>query len=150
DTPIPPIAERIAIADFEQVALSATRLSDFHHADWTRHLFWSKRGDGLFVVIDSVRFEEDDDYSLTCTWRTPAFARLRLTDRSWATQQGDHVFTIRWSEPYAVTSDEETDQGSVNPYVLRQRLFARQSDSFRSPERTFQNLFYVRSVRSQQ
>ncbi|HVU14912.1 MAG TPA: hypothetical protein VHD90_26740 [Phototrophicaceae bacterium] len=142
DTPIPPIAEWIAAADFDHVGLSVTRLSDFHHADWTRHIFWSKRGDGLFVVIDSARFQQDGDYSLTCTWRTPGYARL--SDRSWATQQGDHTFTLRWSESLSATSGEETDQGSVRPYVLRQQAFVSRAASFRPIESVFQNLFYVR------
>jgi hypothetical protein len=139
DTPLPPIAQHVASADFTHTALTSTRLSSFHHADWTRHLFWSKRAD-LFVVIDSADFTADAPYALTCTWRTPAYAEI-VEGCSWQAPQGDHTFTLRWGEPLDATSEQETEQGGALPYVLRQR----KGGSFKAGERvTFQNLFYVR------
>ena len=76
DGPMPPIAERVAIADFDSVALTSTKVNDYHHTDWTRHLFLSKPGDGFFVIIDRVSFKADGPYSLTCSWRTPGHAEL--------------------------------------------------------------------------
>src|SRR5690606_34079013 len=70
-TLLPPIAERVAIADFPRLALTTTRVNDYHNTDWTRHLFWSKREGGFFVVIDRVQFKADGPWSLTCSWRTP-------------------------------------------------------------------------------
>lgn len=139
NTPLPPIAERLAATDFAPVGLTATRLSDFHHADWTRHIFWSKTGDGLFVVIDALVFQQDGDYSATCTWRTPGYARLE--ERGWQARQGKQRFSLRWSEALNVTSEEETDQGAAVPYVLRQT----KAGGFQARETiSFQNVFYVR------
>lgn len=140
DTPLPPIAERVAVADFPAAGLTVTRLSDYHHADWTRHVFWSKAGTGCFVVIDRTVFQADGPYSLTCTWRTPAFAAIE--GRRWVSDQGHHRFTLVAGTSLPSTCDEEFDQGACAPYVLRQR----RAGSYRArDEVTFQNLFYVRA-----
>ncbi|MEI7552861.1 MAG: hypothetical protein WCL24_11080 [Verrucomicrobiota bacterium] len=140
DTPMPPLGEKLALADFPATALTVTRLSDYHHTVWTRHLFWSKAGDGCFVVIDRTQFQADGPYSLTCSWRTPAFAAL--AGRRWQSDQGRHRFTLVAGTAVPATCEEEFDQGACAPYVLRQRLAGthRAGD-----EATFQNLFYVRA-----
>jgi len=140
DTPLPPIAERVALADFPAVGLTVTRLSDYHHTVWTRHIFWSKAGDGCFVVIDRTAFQADGPYSLTCSWRTPGFAELH--DRRWHSDQGQHRFTLVASSNVAATCEVDSDQGACEPYVLRQR---RAGSHRAGDEATFQNLFYVRS-----
>lgn len=140
DTRLPPIAECVATADFSPAALTVTRLSDYHHTTWTRHLFWSKAGEGCFVVIDRVAFEADGPYSLTCSWRTPGYAEL--AGRRWRADQGTHRFTLVASDHVAATCEEEFDQGACAPFVLRQR---RAGSQRASDEATFQNLFYVRA-----
>jgi hypothetical protein len=143
DTPMPPIAEKIASADFPAFALTVTRLSDYHHTEWTRHLFWSKAAGGAFVVIDRVAFQADGLFSLTCTWRTPGYAALE--GRRWIADQGDHRFTLVCADHVPATCEVETDQGSCEPYVLRQR---RAGSHRAGDEASFQNLFYVRSQNS--
>jgi len=141
DTPMPPIAERVAIADFDTVALTATKVNDTHHTDWTRHLFWSKPGDGFFVVIDRVNFKADGPYSLTCSWRTPGHADLE--GRRWRSDQGNHRFTVVSSSAVASTCEVETDQGACAPYVLRQRLAGAHQDG---DVESFQNLLTVSAL----
>lgn len=138
NTPMPPIAEKIASADFPAFALTVTRLSDYHHTDWTRHLFWSKAAGGAFVVIDRVAFHADGPYSLTCTWRTPGYATL--SGRRWIADQGDHRFTLVCADHVPATCEVETDQGSCEPYVLRQR---RAGSHRAGDEASFHNLFHV-------
>lgn len=140
DTPLPPIAERVASADFPAFALTVTRLSDYHHTTWTRHLFWAKLGGSVFVVIDRVAFAADGDYSLTCTWRTPNYAELH--GRRWHSDQGAHRFTLVAGDHLPSTCDEEFDQGACAPFVLRQR---RAGHHRAGEEASFQNLFYVRA-----
>jgi hypothetical protein len=138
--PVAPIAEWLAVDNFPNVGLSATRLADYHHTEWTRHIFWSRRGEGVFVVIDSVAVREDGSYSMMCTWRTPGYAAL--DGRTWRARQGEHAFTLRCSEDLPATSAEERDQGGAAPYVLRQF----RDGEFKAGEPVaFQNLFYVRS-----
>ena len=140
DTPMPPIAEKLATADFAPVGLTVTRLPDYHHTVWTRHIFWSKTGEGWFVVIDRVAFASDGPYSLTCSWRTPGFAALN--GRRWHADQGQHRFTLVAGTNVPATCEEEADQGACVPYVLRQR----RAGSYRAGEEaSFQNLFYVRA-----
>ncbi|HND61081.1 MAG TPA: hypothetical protein PLB90_06340 [Opitutaceae bacterium] len=139
DTLMPPVGERRAIADFAPAGLIVTRLSDYHHAEWTRHLFWSKAGDGCFVVLDRVRFTSDGPFSVTCTWRTPAFAEQ--SGRRWVSEQGTHRFTLVAGANYPSTCEEEFDQGACAPYVLRQRTAGVRRAG---EELSFQNLFYVR------
>jgi hypothetical protein len=140
DTPMPPIAEKLALADFAPVVLTVTRLSDYHHTEWTRHIFWSKPGDGWFVVIDRTVFQADGPYSLTCSWRTPAYAELH--GRRWRSDQGQHRFTLVAGSNVPATCEEESDQGACAPFVLRQR---RAGVHRTGDEATFQNLFYVRA-----
>ncbi len=139
DTPMPPIAELVAGADFPPVTLTISRLSDYHHTEWTRHIFWSKAGAGCFVVIDRTVFQSDGPYSLTCTWRTPGHAEL--AGRRWTSLQGQHRFTLVAGTNVPATCDIDSDQGACEPYVLRQR---RAGSHRAGDEATFQNLFYVR------
>lgn len=142
-TPLPPLAEWITAADFPAIALSATRMNPIHHTCWTRYIFWAKPGDGFFVVIDAVEFQEAGPYTVTCTWRTPGYAELQ--GRSWRSRQGDHVFTLRFSQELLATSEEQGLQGAANPYVLRQR----QCGVYDARSLvTFQNLFHVRPISS--
>jgi hypothetical protein len=139
DTLLPPLAEWLAAADFSQVALSATRVNDVHHTDWTRYLFWFKEGDGFFVVLDAVEIKADGPYSVTCTWRTPGYAELH--DRAWQARQGDHLFTLRCSQPLPMTCEEQELDGASAPYELHQ---VQAGEHKRGDLVTFQNLFYVR------
>ncbi|MBN1284474.1 MAG: hypothetical protein JXB47_03670 [Anaerolineae bacterium] len=139
DTPMPPIAEWLAADDFARVGLGATRLSDYHHTDWDRCVFWSKAGKGFFVVIDAVRTQAAGPYSFNCTWRTPGYAEL--DGRTWRARQGRYRFTLRCSEALDATSEEEQDQGGSVPYVLRQR---KEGDFEPGDQVVFQNVFYVR------
>lgn len=140
---MPPIAEKIASADFPAFALTVTRLSDYHHTTWTRHLFWSKAAGGAFVVIDRVAFQTDGPYSLTCTWRTPGYAALE--GRRWVADQGTHRFTLICADHVPATCEVDTDQGACEPYALRQR---RAGSHRAGDEASFQNLFYVRPQNS--
>lgn len=139
DTPLQPFAEWLATDTFDHVGLSVTRLNDVHHADWTRHIFWSRRDGEYFVVVDLAEFQADGPYSLTCSWRTPGYARL--DGSGWTAGQGRHLFTLRNADGVRMTSDEEQEQGGAIPYVLRQY----QSGEYaRGDMVAFQNLFYVR------
>jgi hypothetical protein len=141
DTPMPPIAERIAVADFPATALTVTRLSDYHHTDWTRHLFWSKAGGGCFVCLDHVAFQRSGPFSVTCTWRTPGHAAL--AGRTWRSDQGNHRFTLTAGRDLAATVEIDTDQGACSPYCLRQR----EAGEFTAgDELVFPNLFAVRPL----
>ena len=143
EAPMPPIAARLAVDDFAPIGMTVTRLSDYHHAEWTRHIFWSKADEGCFVVIDRAVFQADSPASLTCTWRTPGYAELH--GRRWHADQGDHRFTLVSGSDVPMTCEEETDQGAAAPFVLRQRL----AGDYRSGgEVSFQNLFYVRPLGS--
>lgn len=137
-TSLPPFAELLAMGDFAAVGVTSTRLNSYHHADWTRHIFWSKPGDGFFVVIDSVVADADGPFSLTCTWRTPAYATL--DGRTWQSDQGQHRFMLRAGEHLQVSNIEETDHGASRPYVLRQV----KAGDFRAGDHVaFHNLFYT-------
>ena len=138
-TPMPPIAEWLTVDEWDHVGISATRLFDYHNTAWTRHLFWAKAGAGFFVVMDVVDIQEDGPYSLTCTWRTPAYATLQ--GRTWENVQGDHRFTLRAGRSYAATNEQEDEPGAARPYVLRQT----QRGTYPTGSAiTFQNLFFVR------
>lgn len=141
NTPMPPIAEQVALADFPAHALTVTRVNDYHHTEWTRHLFWSKQGDGFFVVIDRVAFQADGPYSLTCSWRTPGYAAL--DGRHWRTEQGEHRLTITSGSEVAATCEVDTDQGACSPYGLRQR---RAGEHHAGDEASLQNLLTVRAL----
>ncbi|MGQ9555164.1 MAG: hypothetical protein ACUVWR_13760 [Anaerolineae bacterium] len=139
DTPLPPIAEWLAVDDFPRLGLSASCVSPYHHADWSRHIFWSKAGDGFFVVMDVVHFNADGPYTVTCTWRTPGYAALN--ERAWESRQGDDTFALICGEEVQAISEAEGQQGAASPYVLRQF----REGEFRAGDAiTFQNLFHVR------
>ncbi len=143
--PIPPIAEWLALDDFPQVGLSVTRLNDYHHTTWDRHLFWSKGEADFFVVMDNVIPDVAGDYSAVCTWRSLVYAEF--DGRSLFADQGRHRFTLRCSESLESTCEEERDQGAANPYVLHQY----KGGSYQKGELIgFQNVFYVRPIGTEQ
>ncbi|MCC6419458.1 MAG: hypothetical protein IT429_14590, partial [Gemmataceae bacterium] len=137
--PLPPLAACVATADYAPAALSVTRLPDCAQMDWTRHVFWARDGAGWFVVVDRVDFKSDGRHSLTCTWRTPAWAAL--AGRRWHSLQGSHRFELVAGDHVAATCEEEANQGASRPYVLRQRLTGHHAVG---EAVSFQNLFYVR------
>ena len=141
NSPIPPIAEWLALDDFPQAGLSVTRLNDYHHTAWSRHLFWAKGLQNFYVVIDCVSPEADGEYSLVCSWRSLMYASLQ--GRTWTSDQGDHCFTLCCSEPLYATNEEERDLGAVSPYVLHQFKGGRYAQN--EPV-TIQNVFYVRPI----
>ena len=139
--PIPPIAEWLAVDDFSHADLSVTRLNDYHHTAWSRHIFWSKGQADFFVVMDCIIPEVEGDYSAVCTWRTLGYAALE--GRTWRADQGDHKFVLRSSETLPTICEEERDLGAANPYVLHQFMGGR----YQAGEvASFQNLFSVRAI----
>jgi hypothetical protein len=143
DSPMPPIAEWLAADDFTQAGMSVTRLNDYHHTAWNRHLFWAKGQKEYYVVMDRIVPEVEGDYSAICTWRTLIYASME--GRTWQADQGDHRFTLRTSEALTSFCEEERDLGAANPYVLHQV----KGGHYRQGEPvTFQNIFYVRSLKS--
>ena len=146
DTPVPPIAELLALDDQSQVGFSVTRLSSYHHTTWDRHLFWSKGISGqedFFVVVDNIIPEVQGDFSAVCTWRSLAYAEVE--GHTWRADQGKHRFTLAWSDAMPVTCTEERDLGAANPYVLHQIKGGR----YRMGEAIeFQNVFCVRLIDS--
>ncbi len=139
--PVPPIAEWLAADDFPTTGLSSTRLSNYHHTQWTRHIFWRKAGHGFYVVIDCLNSQDPNSrpYSFTCTWRTPAYAELE--GRAWQTAQGDHRFSLHSSEHLLVSTEIEDGQNAAAPYLLHQV----KSGLYSAGQTTsFQNLFYTR------
>jgi len=144
-TLISPAAEWLAVDDFSTVALSATRVNECHYATWTRHLFWAKRGDGWFVVIDNIHIRQAGPYSFICTWRTPAFARI--DDQQWVVKQGRHVFRLTWDGLSAIESEALGEQGAASPFVLHQ---TQSGDYAAGAQTTFCNLFYSRPAEDAQ
>jgi len=135
----PPFAIWESVADFPGAGVSVTTLKDYHQADWTRFIFWSKKAEQFFVVFDTATVQADGPFSFTCTWRTPAYAEL--ADRCWSTRQGDYRFELRWSESLTATqevSEAADKQGAANPFVLRQI----KAGEFKAGDSiSFQNLF---------
>ncbi|MCC7353361.1 MAG: hypothetical protein IT330_06340 [Anaerolineae bacterium] len=138
NTPLPTLAEWLSADDFPTAALSATRVNDAHHTDWTRYLFWSKVGDGFFVVMDAVETKQQGPYACTCTWRTPGYAELN--GRFWRARQGEHLFTLCASRMLPMTNEEQGPSGASNPYVLRQR---QEGEYAAGTVISFQNLLHV-------
>ena len=168
ETLLSPVAEWLSVDDFPTVSLSATRVNEDHRASWTRHLFWSKRGDGWFAVLDAMQPRQAGPFSFTCTWRTPGYAEIRdgvwgrgeasppdlgaarpdgdaspLRGNApvWEARQGDHVFRLAWAGDVSAVSEAQGVQGASNPYTLRQT----QSGEYAAGSWvTFHNLFYSR------
>lgn len=139
NTLLPPIAECLAVDDFEKAGVSITRIAGYHHADWTRHIFWSKQDAGFFVVFDAIETTAEGPFSFTCTWRTPGYAAL--DGRTWQARQGAHRFTLRSSQTLPMTNEAAERDGAARPYILRQF----QAGDYEAGDWvTFQNLFYVR------
>ncbi len=141
DLPVPPITEWLALDDFPQAGLSVTRLNEYHHTAWSRHLFWNKGEHDFILVVDCITPAVDGEYAAVCTWRSLVFASLE--GRTWRADQGRQRFTLRSSEALCMTNQEERDLGAANPYVLHQF----QGGTYRKGEPfTFQNVFYVRPL----
>ena len=139
--PQAPITAWEAVDDFEHAGITITRVPGDQGASWKRLLFWSKRGDGFFVVLDQIEFCDPGEYSLTCTWRTPGFAKL--AGRRWHAEQGDHRFELITGETLRSEVEEEIGLGACNPYVLRQY----KGGNYEQGEiQGFQNLFSARSL----
>ena len=130
-----------ALANFDDVTMTATTLPSFNGADWTRQVLWL-RGK-YFVVIDTASFNEDGDYDLTCTWRSLPIAELDA-DGVWRAEVADARFELHNADGLEQQSiherGESTEQIAVDPYVLRQHqaLKAR-----RGEHASIKNMFFT-------
>jgi hypothetical protein len=130
-----------ALANFDDVSMSATTLPGFNGADWTRNILWLHGK--YFVVIDTARFNEDGNYDLTCTWRSLPIAQLD-PNGVWRAKQGDSQFELHNADGLEQQSTHEraenTEQIAVYPYALRQHeaLTAHKGDHV-----SIKNLFFT-------
>ena len=139
NAPISPVGEWLAAADYSDLALSATRLNEYHHTAWTRHLFWLKKDHGTFLVIDAAQMQQAGPYSFTLSWRTPCHAEM--LGQTWQSRQGGHIFRLRWNQDLSLSQESGSVNGAVNPYVLRQ---VQRGEYDAGAWITFHNLFCAR------
>ena len=129
-----------AVANYDDVGMSATTLPGINGPDWTRSILW-QRG-RAFVVIDTVVFRESGHFDLTCTWRSLPIAALE--DNVWVARTMGSRFELHNADGVEQSSALEraraTEQLCVHPYVLRQHV-ARQFDDGESF--SFRNLFFT-------
>lgn len=116
--PLPPFASCDGISDYGGYRASLTSLEPYHGTTWTRAIVRSQAVGGFFLVLDRIAVREADTYRLTCTWRTPAFAKRE--GRVWWSEQGDFSFILRCGGSLTSSLSEERNQGATQPYVLRQ------------------------------
>jgi hypothetical protein len=134
-----PYARVDGTIESECLGASVTSLPDSRGAEWRRYILWNKANDGYFTVIDAVIPQKNDEYSLTCTWRTLGYAEVH--GRTLTAGQGNDLFTLVCGEDLQTDLTEEPLEGAASPYVWRQyRGGALEAGKVYS----FQNLFYAR------
>lgn len=65
--PVPPLAELTGKVDFEEGAYTATRISNYNHVTWDRHILWLKNR--YFVVLDLLTPETPGRFRFDCIWK---------------------------------------------------------------------------------
>ncbi len=149
ETPLPPIAARLAVDDFAPIG---------NDRDAPVGLSWGGMDPAYFLVegrrgllrrhrsraIPGGRTLRADVHLAGEEEREgapPGYAELH--GRRWHADQGDHRFTLVSGSDVPMTCEEETDQGAAAPFVLRQRWAG---EARTGAEVSFQNLFYVRGL----
>jgi hypothetical protein len=135
--PMAPSSELVASGDFGSAVLAASRLPDCRGMIWTRNLLIVR--DRFAAVIDHLRAREEGDYTLSCNWRTPAWADIR--DGRWQAMQDDVTFSIIPAVLDGADSDRPfLRDGATRPTTLRENrsLKAKPGD-----EVVFENVLYT-------
>jgi len=118
EAPVPAACELHAHANFEDLAMVASRLPDYRGTDWTRYL--CVRSKQFTLVLDHLQIDKPGRYMVSCNWRTPGFAFLE--GPTWKSIQDDAVFTITEAEPEDSWSRRSPIRdGATRPTTLRQR-----------------------------
>lgn len=105
-TPIPPLAELVAEADFGAAGMVQARAPGYAGADWTRSIFWA---DDSFVVFDELTAREPGDFRATAVWRTLGEAQI-AGNRLDVEQQGER-FHIENADGARLSLRETWDRG---------------------------------------
>ncbi len=115
--PMAPSSELVASGDFGEVALAASRLPDCRGMTWTRNLLVLR--DRFCAVIDGLRAKDAGDYTLSCAWRTPAWAAIR--DGRWQATQDDVTFCLVPGSLDGIDSERPAQRdGATRPTTLRE------------------------------
>jgi len=127
-----------AMANLGEISAVASRESGISGADWTRTIVhW--RGH-YFAVLDSVRALNEDEFNLTCRWRS--YNPAVLIGNVWtATAPSGASMRVCNAEAVQQVSEYWEDDGSNRPHVLSQQ---KRAGLAKGAEETFQNLLFVR------
>lgn len=134
-----PYSRLDGVVENDHCGVAMTSLPECRGAYWRRQILWMKKGSGYFLVLDSIQPQAAGEFSMTCTWRTLAFAEK--DGRVLTSGQGDAVFRIVCGEELQNHLGEEYMEGAASPYVWRQYQGGElgQGESV-----SFHNLFYAR------
>ncbi len=80
---IPALAQVVAEADYADIGIFKSRLSDYNGVDWERCVIWPKSR--YFLVIDDLQASESGSYDLQCIWR--ALGKADLQGRRWVSDK---------------------------------------------------------------
>ncbi len=78
-TGVPELSQVVAEADYADIGIFKSRLSDYNGVDWDRCVIWSKSR--YFLVIDDLQATASGSYDLQCIWR--ALGKADLQGRRW-------------------------------------------------------------------
>ncbi len=95
-TPIPPLSELVAAADFDGTAIVRARVPGYAGADWTRTVLWADGPYGFFVVLDELTAREPGNFRATAVWRTLGEATI-TANRLDVEQQGEFFHIENWT-----------------------------------------------------
>ncbi len=108
-TPVPPLSELVAAADFDGTAIVRARVPGYAGADWTRTVLWADGPYGFFVVLDELTAREPGNFRATCVWRTLGDATI-TANRLDVEQQGE-FFHITNADGARLSLRESWDRG---------------------------------------
>jgi hypothetical protein len=138
--PMAPSSELVASGDFGEVALAASRLPGCRGMTWTRNLLIVR--DRFCAVIDGLRAGEAGDYTLSCAWRTPAWASIQ--GGRWQATQDDVTFCLVPGSLEGVDSERPAlRDGATRPTTLRENRSLKASPG---DETVFENVLYTSTI----
>lgn len=105
---MPTFAERELAVDLGKTGFTSTTLHNYGGTDWRRNILWDKKG--VFVFLDEIIAQENNDFSARCVWQT--LGKPKLSGNLFQVSQKGPTFSILNLDGARVRFSDDRELGS--------------------------------------
>ena len=140
---VPELSQVVADADFDDMGIFTSRLSDYNGVQWDRSLIWAK--DDYVLVLDELEAEQPGRYDFQCIYRT--LGDTELDGRRWTARKTNARMTLIAASDSALSQKQSAGTSlNAKPFSTneaRRLIESAGAEMARGDSYHFGNLFYA-------